>query len=73
MRTITACKVAAALSALLYLSACSVSPWERGNLAREEMAITPFPQQSALREHVFESKEASSGGVVGSGGGCGCN
>ncbi|MFK5951382.1 MAG: DUF4266 domain-containing protein [Methylococcales bacterium] len=58
---------------LVVLSACTVSPWERGNLAKQEMSITPNPQQAALMEHAFESKEASSGGMMGSGGGCGCN
>ncbi len=58
---------------LVVLSACTVSPWERGHLAKQEMSITPNPQQAALMEHVFDSKEASSGGMMGSGGGCGCN
>ncbi len=58
---------------LLSLAGCSVQPWERGNLARPEMAIVPNAQQAAFREHVFESKEAASGGITGSGGGCGCN
>jgi len=57
----------------LMLSACNVAPWERGNLAKPEMAINPNVQHAAFREHVFESKEASSGGIIGSGGGCGCN
>lgn len=55
------------------LSACSVAPWERGNLAKRNMLITPNAQQSALRAHVFDSKEATSGGLGAAGGGCGCN
>lgn len=58
---------------LLFLSGCSVAPWERGNLAKRNMSISPNPTHSALRAHVFDSKEASSGGVGGVGGGCGCN
>lgn len=54
-------------------SACSVAPWERGNLAKQQMLITPNPSLTALRAHVFDSKEASSGGTGGAGGGCGCN
>ncbi len=55
------------------LSSCSVAPWERGNLAKRQMAVTPNPGRSALRFHVFDSKEASQGGVGSAGGGCGCN
>ena len=52
---------------------CSVSPWERGNLAKQNMSITPNPAHSSLRSHVFDSKEASAGGSGAVGGGCGCN
>ncbi|MBD9363182.1 DUF4266 domain-containing protein [Methylomonas fluvii] len=63
-----------ALSVLTQCFGCSaVSPWERGNLAKEEMAITPHPNREAFRDHIFTSKEASQGGHGGSGGGCGCN
>jgi len=58
---------------LISSSACSVAPWERGNLARRDMSITPNPTRSSLRAHVFDSKEASSGGAGAVGGGCGCN
>lgn len=50
-----------------------VSPWERGNLAKESMAITPNPNLTRFRDHIFTSKEASQGGHGGGGGGCGCN
>lgn len=50
-----------------------VAPWERGNLAKPEMAITPNPSQNHFRDHVYTSKEASQGGHGGNGGGCGCN
>lgn len=54
--------------------ACTeVRAWERGNLAREEMAWDPDPLESALNDHIFFSKEASSGGNNAAGGGCGCN
>ena len=68
-----------ALSALLFIalvlcvSGCaSVSPWERGNLAKPHMALNPDPMQSALRAHLYGSREASTGGGPSSGGGCGC-
>jgi len=62
-----------AMMVLMFLAGCSVSPWERGNLAREEMLPNPDPALSTMRAHVFESKEAASGGQGGVGGGCGCN
>jgi hypothetical protein len=56
------------------LVACTpVAAWERGNLARPEMALESDPLGSALDDHVYFSKEASSGGNSTSGGGCGCN
>jgi len=58
---------------LVFQTACSVAPWERGNLAKKNMLIVPNPNHTALRSHVFDSKEASQGGVGTAGGGCGCN
>ncbi|MCG8316337.1 MAG: DUF4266 domain-containing protein [Pseudomonadales bacterium] len=60
---------------ILFSSACSlpaVKAWERGDLASQSMDWTPDPVQAALREHIYSSKEGSSGGVKASGGGCGC-
>ena len=42
-------------------------------LARKEMQLNPHPLQTAAEEHVYFSKEASSGGRGFAGGGCGCN
>jgi len=58
------------------LSACSslgVEPWERDLLAKKEMALTSSPIDAALDDHIYFSKEASSGGKSFGGGGCGCN
>ncbi len=58
------------------MAACSVSPvkpWERGTLALDSMQFGAFPIEEALDEHLYFSKEASSGGKGFSGGGCGCN
>jgi hypothetical protein len=56
------------------LAACSpVAAWERGNLARPEMALESDPLEGALDDHIYFSKEASSGGNGAAGGGCGCN
>jgi hypothetical protein len=64
-------------SALLFLSfylyACApVQPWERGNLAKPQMALDPYPLQSSLRAHNYGSREAAVGGNAAQGGGCGC-
>ena len=56
------------------LSACShVGAWEKGNLARPEMAFIPDPLEQRLSDHTYFAKEASSSGSAVSGGGCGCN
>lgn len=53
-------------------SCTAVAPWERGNLAKPQMALEPHPSQRALREHTYNSREASSGGSTSNGSGCGC-
>lgn len=58
------------------LSGCSslgVKPWQRGNLAKAEMSLNSAPLDSALDDHIYFSKEATSGGKGFAGGGCGCN
>ena len=56
------------------LSGCApLQPWERGNLAKPHMALTPNPGQAALKTHLQLSREAASGGGAAAGGGCGCN
>ena len=58
------------------LTACSlerVKPWERDLLAEKKMQLTPSPLEAALDDHIYFSKEASSGGAGVGGGGCGCN
>lgn len=57
----------------LLMSCTQVRPWERGELAKAEMAWSADPLESALNDHIFFSKEASSGGNSAAGGGCGCN
>jgi Domain of unknown function (DUF4266) len=57
----------------LLISCTDVRAWERGYLAREEMAWDPDALESSLNDHIFFSKEASSGGNSAAGGGCGCN
>lgn len=55
------------------LPACAVvEPWERGVLAKPEMALDPHPLQSKIDKHVYNSREAALGGDSAGGGGCGC-
>jgi len=56
------------------LSGCAgVEPWDRDVLARPDMQIVSDPVENAADEHIYFSKEASSGGQGFGGGGCGCN
>jgi hypothetical protein len=60
----------------LIVSGCSsigVKPWQRDVLAREEMQLDSNPLDAAIDDHLYFSKEASSGGRSFAGGGCGCN
>lgn len=50
-----------------------VDPWERGALARGDMRLDCDPMELATDDHIYFSKEASSGGRGFGGGGCGCN
>lgn len=59
---------------LLALGGCAgVQPWERDVLARPEMSLDTAPLDAAIDDHIYFSKEASSGGRGFGGGGCGCN
>jgi hypothetical protein len=42
-------------------------------MARKEMQVDTHPLLTAAEEHIYFSKEASSGGRAFAGGGCGCN
>ena len=68
---------------VLLASACStvsditaieeVNPWDRDILARSNMQLVSDPMQSAVDDHIYFSREASTGGSGVQGGGCGCN
>lgn len=65
-----------ALMGILALAGCSglgVDPWDRDVLARDDMQLVPDPLEAAADDHIYFSKEASSGGRGFGGGGCGCN
>ena len=65
--------VAALVAAAACASCTAPRPWEKDLMARPEMQLTPYPLQIAADEHIYFSKEASSGGRGFAGGGCGCN
>ena len=56
------------------LGGCArVQPWERELLADPRMQPDANPVSASIDDHVYFSKEASSGGRGFGGGGCGCN
>jgi hypothetical protein len=64
------------LTSGIVLSGCTqwgVKPWERDVLAQPEMQLISEPLEVGLNDHIYFSKEASSGGQGFGGGGCGCN
>jgi hypothetical protein len=65
-----------AMVGVVLIAGCSslgVKPWQRDVLAREEMQLDSNPLDAAIDDHMYFSKEASSGGRSFAGGGCGCN
>lgn len=59
-----------------HLAGCAnlgVKPWERDLLAKDEMALDAEGNDLGLDDHIYFSKEATSGGRAFAGGGCGCN
>jgi Domain of unknown function (DUF4266) len=66
--------VAGVLALCVGLMGCeTVQPWQKGNLAKEDMAFDPDPLQTRFAEHTYHSKEGATGGTSVGGGGCGCN
>ncbi|HVP59959.1 MAG TPA: DUF4266 domain-containing protein [Myxococcaceae bacterium] len=54
-------------------AAMAVKPWDRDLLAEKKMRFVPLPMHAAVDEHIYFSKEGSTGGQGVGGGGCGCN
>lgn len=54
-------------------SSLGVEAWDRDVLAKDEMQLTTDAIEAATDDHIYFSKEASSGGRGFGGGGCGCN
>jgi len=69
-------KLVSMIAMLVLLSGCTnwgIEPWERQILAKREMLLIDDPVEAATDDHIYFSKEASSGGQSFGGGGCGCN
>jgi hypothetical protein len=66
-----------AITTLTWLGGCSnlgqVSAWEKGQLAQPGMTFETDPLEQRFTQHIYTSKENSSGGYGVGGGGCGCN
>jgi len=57
-----------------FLGGCTnVQPWERATMADYSMRPDRDPLMTAMSEHIYFSREASSGGRGVGGSGCGCN
>ena len=57
-----------------FASGCAtVHPWDRDLLAQKKMRFVPNPAMQGIDEHIYFSKEGSTGGQEVGGGGCGCN
>jgi hypothetical protein len=67
------CRLMTALALLLIAGCATVQPWDRDLLAEKKMSFVPSPMLLAIDEHIYFSKEASTGGIDAGGGGCGCN
>ena len=66
--------VTAIAIAMLGLAGCTaVAPYQRGYLARDDMALDANPGTMKALEKTYSAKEAASGGASVGGGGCGCN
>jgi len=56
-----------------FTGCATVQPWDRGNLADVTMRPDRDPLHAAMSEHIYFSREGSTGGRGVGGGGCGCN
>jgi hypothetical protein len=54
-------------------STLGAKPWEHDLLAERAMQFGAYPIEAGIDDHIYFSKEASSGGRSFAGGGCGCN
>jgi hypothetical protein len=57
----------------LWSGCANVQPWERATMADYTMRPDRDSLMTAMSEHIYFSREASSGGRGVGGSGCGCN
>ena len=72
-RNLCLCAVFSGAALSTGCSTVGAKPWQRGLLAREDMQLDGNAVDAAIDDHMYFSKEASSGGRGFAGGGCGCN
>jgi hypothetical protein len=65
--------IGAAIAVFGGCASLGVEVWERDVLAKTEMQLDSDAVNRALDDHIYFSKEGSSGGRGFGGGGCGCN
>lgn len=64
------------LATLCVAAGCAltpVQPWQKEHLAHPQMSFDADRLDTRYIEHIYFSREASSGGAGIGGGGCGCN
>ena len=72
--TIIVCLIMSACSTVSNMTTSEdVKPWEKDVLAQQDMKFPADPMFAYSDDHIFFSKEASTGGNSVGGGGCGCN
>jgi hypothetical protein len=74
MKNLSILRIALVVTAATGIVGCAnVQPWEREVLARDDMQLDAHALDSAFDDHIYFSKEGTSGGRGFGGGGCGCN
>ena len=68
-----ACAISIFITAVALSGCVGAAAWDRDLLARRAMQLNPHPIITAFHDHIYFSKEGSSGGRTFDGGGCGCN
>lgn len=68
LSTVTACSI---LEPMFEVE--DVKPWQKGVLGKDEMSLSGDPMDKYVDDHIYFSKEGSTGGASVGGGGCGCN
>lgn len=69
-------KIVLMLVSINLITACSqlgVQPWEKDLLADPRMELQANEIDKSFDDHIYFSKEATSGGRGSAAGGCGCN